>query len=78
MLWGGITAVGLVPQAAPSFVDEILWELEGEDGKPVKNINNIIYTDMIKTKVLPAVKNLFPDLDCWFQDDEAVIHRTTG
>ena len=43
---------------------------------PVKNINNIIYADMIESEVLPAVEELFPDLDCLFQDDEAVIHRT--
>ena len=75
MLWGGISAVGLVPQDAPLFVDEIVGQFE-KDGKPVKNINNIIYADMIESEVLPAVEELFPDLDCLFQDDEAVIHRT--
>ena len=76
MLWGGITTIGLVPADAPLFVDEVLSEWENPDGKQPKTINSFIYTDMIQTKVLPEVQKLFPDLDCWFQDDEARIHRT--
>ena len=57
-------------------MDKVLNEWENPDSKQPKTINSIIYADMIQTKVLPEVKKLFPDLDCWFQDDKARIHRT--
>ena len=47
MLWGGITAIGLVPADAPLFVDKVLSEWENPDGKQPKTINSIIYADMI-------------------------------
>ena len=70
MLWGGISARGLVPSSAPLFVDEVLasWSREGA---PVKTVNNIIYADMLETLVHPAVMELYPAVDCLFQDDKS-------
>ena len=47
MLWGGISARGLVPSSAPLFVDEVLasWTKEGV---PVKTVNNIIYETCLR------------------------------
>ena len=75
MLWGGISSKGLVPPSAPLFVDEVLspWT---RDGEKVKNVNGEIYADMLETIVQPAVMELYPGGDSWFQDDEAKIHRT--
>ena len=75
MLWGGISAKGLVPSSSPLFVDEVLapWY---RDGKPVKNVTRSIYSDMLETLVHPAVMELYPRGDCLWQDNEAKIHRT--
>ena len=75
MLWGGICARGLVPPSAPLFVDQVLapWS---KGGAPVKNVNNIVYADMLECLVHPGVMKLYPAGDCLWQDDEAKIHRT--
>ena len=56
------------------FVDKVLSEWENPDSKQPKTLKNIIYAEMIQTKILPEVKKLFSEL--LVQDDEARIHRT--
>ena len=75
MLWGGISSKGLVPDAAPLFVDEVLSPWRKGDGKIQKTVNSVVYTDMLETLVKPAADKIFKNFV--FQDDEATIHRTS-
>ena len=75
MLWGGISSKGLVPDAAPLFVDEVLSPWRKGDGAIQKTVNSVVYADMLETLVKPAADKIFKNFV--FQDDEATIHRTS-
>ena len=76
LLWSGISSKGMVPPLTPLFVDEVLGPWTNEDGSKVKNVNGVIYADMLESLDKPAVDKVYPKGDCIFQDDEAKIYRT--
>ena len=72
MIWGGVSARGLVPSESPIFVSELF--LEYQHPRP-KSINGIMYADMVREKAGPAVLQLYPEGNAIWQDDGARIHR---
>ena len=64
MLWGGISARGLIPPTCPLFVDEVLADYNKRTGEKSKNINNQCYADMLERLVKPANDELY--LSSWW------------
>ena len=71
MIWGGISSRGLISSQSPIFVSELLSKY---DPKP-KTVNAEMYADMIRHLAAPAVREVYPEGDAIFQDDNATIHR---
>ena len=63
MLWGGISARGLIPPTCPLFVNEVLADYNKRTGEKSKNINNQCYADMSERLVKPAIDELY--LSSW-------------
>ena len=78
MLWGGISARGLIPRKAPVYVDDLLNGALKPDGSKKKNVDSLAYIQLLKRKAYPAVTELYPDGNSVWQDDEAKIHRTAA
>ena len=72
MIFGAITMRGLVPKNAPIFVSDLKKSYQ----PCPKTVNSQMYADMIKNKIAPAVKRLYPRNNAVWQDDGATIHRT--
>lgn len=72
MIWGGISARGLIPSESPIFVSDLS---AGYNPRP-KTVNSEMYADMIREKAGPAILALYPEGDAIFQDDNATIHRS--
>ena len=72
MIWGAVTAKGLIPSESPIFVSDLFQEYE----KPhPKSVNGKMYADMVREKAHQAVLKLYPNGDGIWQDDGAKIHR---
>ena len=77
MIWGGISAKGLIPSTAPVFVSDLKEEW-GRMGYTVpRGVTGDMYAYMVTTKAVPAVQALYGQRAVW-QDDPATIHRTAN
>ena len=71
MIWGGVSWRGLVPSDRPIFMSEFY-----KDYNPVpKTVNGNMYADLVRNYAAPAVQELYPEGNAYWQDDPATIHR---
>ena len=53
MIWGGLTAKGLIPSDSPIFVSDLFKDYQ----PPLpKAVNGVMYADLVKKKAKPALK----------------------
>eukprot|EP01083_Nonionella_stella_P177977 627282_1 len=78
MLWGAITAKGLIPRDEPVYFREWLKNECRKIGKPKNTLDNTLYAQFIRNDVKEACeRDLDGDLSDWiWQDDTDSKHRT--
>jgi hypothetical protein len=75
MIRGGLSLKGLVPSAAPIFVCDLKEEWRRLGNQLGRGVNGLMYSHMVTSHVVPAVRQLYGNRAVW-QDDPARIHRT--
>jgi hypothetical protein len=76
LLYGGISSCGLIPKAAPIFIDDWLKFECQKIGKKKLTRDRFLYIQLVEQHLKPHIDELYDDTDVIWQDDGDSKYRS--